>query len=93
MMWSSQAHHFFVPIYQTYVMYNSCQNELGLPTPSDKGGSFTQSGEHWGMWRDPECMLEQNKGYVYNILITSGFLTFEFLLLQFAIKKPTKLNQ
>ena len=62
-------------------MYNSCQNEFGGPWPSKNGGSFTKSGEHWGWWRNETCFMETNKGYVYNVLISIGFLTADYFQL------------
>lgn len=74
-------------------MYHSCQNELGYPWPSENGGSFTPTGEHWGWWNSDVCKYEFNKGYAYNMLLSSGFMTVEFFIIQLLIEKPTILNK
>lgn len=88
-----QAHHVVVALYSTYLTYYSCYNELGLASPSEKGGSFTKSGEHWGWWKDENCFMEFNKGYAYNIMISMSYMTVEYLIISFQIEKPTTLNQ
>lgn len=92
-MWTSQAHHAFVAMYATYLVYNSCQSEFGEAIPSENGGSFTATGEHWGWWKSEECYMEVNKGYAYNLLITIGFMTVEYFRMVFLIEKGDKLIQ
>jgi hypothetical protein len=91
-LWTSQAHHIFVAVFSTYLMLFSCQNEYGLPWPTTNGGSFN-IGKNWGWWRDAQCMMEMNKGYVHNIMVSIGFMTVEFLLIHFCIENPTRLNK
>ena len=87
------VHHVIVTVYSFYLMYNSCQNELGEGYPSEKGGSYTKTGNQYGWWHSDACMMEYNKGYTYNILISIAFMTVELYILLKKIKNPTVLNK
>lgn len=92
-MWMGIIHHIVVAIYSTYLMWNSCQSDKGNSRPSVNGGSFTASGKHFGWWRDDTCLMEANKGYVFNVMISMGFMTVEFLIVTFQIEKLSSLNR
>ena len=81
-LWTSQAHHVFVPCYALYNIYNSCQNEYGEMNPN---GDYSSESDNKSWWSSPICRLEVNKGYVYNILICIAFMTVEFMLIHFKI--------
>lgn len=87
------VHHFIVAIYSYYLMYNSCYNELGYGSPSEKGGSFTSSGKHFGWWRSDNCMMEYNQGYTFNVLISIAFMTVELVILHTKLDNPSILNK
>lgn len=46
-----------------------------------------------GWWRDSTCMMEMNKGYVINLLITISYMIVELIVFKKEFKKPTKLNK
>ena len=47
---------------------------------------------HWGWWNNDTCFMTFEKGYAYNVMISMGYMSVEFLVLQFALEKPTTLN-
>lgn len=71
-MWTSQIHHIFVPLYATSLIYGACS-----------------TGEPWGWMKSDVCMMEMNKGFVYCVMITLGFMAQEFCQMHFRIKNPT----
>jgi len=93
MTFSSTIHHTIVACFSAYLNYNSCQNELGLPYPSEKGGSFTSSGKHFGWFRSDVCMMEANKGYAYNLLISIAYMTVDYIILDRWIEKKSIINK
>lgn len=90
---SGIVHHVIVATYSLYLLYNSCQNELGYGYPSEKGGSYTSSGLHFGWIRDGVCMTEYNKGYTYNVLMTCSFMTVELIMYKIYTEKLTALER
>jgi hypothetical protein len=86
------VHHIGVATYSLYLLYYSCQNEKGYYYPSEKGGSFTSSGKHFGWLRDEVCMMEINKGYTDNVLFSCAFMFTDIIILKTQIKKLSVLN-
>lgn len=39
------------------------------------------------------CLMEMNKGYIYNVMISMGFMTVEFLIVIFGVEKLSPLNK
>ena len=91
--WLNEYHNFIVVPLCLYTMYNSCQSDLGLPYPSEHGGTFTDTGMHWGWWRSDACMLEVNKGYGVNLMVSSGFMLVEYLVLELNYETPSTLQK
>ena len=86
------VHHIIVASFSFYLMYNSCQNDLGNGFPSENGGSYTASGNHFGWWRSDTCMMEANKGYVYNLLISIAYMTVDLVILKTQFGNHSKLH-
>ena len=93
MQMAGTFHHVIVASFSAFMLYNSCQNELGLPYPSEKGGSYTTTGKHYGWFHSELCMMELNKGYAYNILISIAYMTVDYITLYNWIEKKTVLNK
>lgn len=86
------VHHIIVASYSYYLMYYSCQNDLGYGYPSENGGSYTASGKYFGWWRTDSCMMEANKGYIYNILISIAYMTVDLIILKTQFSDSSKLH-
>jgi len=78
-----------------YNMYWSCSNGDGEPWPSATGGSYSKPGKvkHWGWWKNDECFMEVNKGYVYILMISIGFVLTDIVILKYYFKDANKLNE
>ena len=78
-----------------YNQYWSCSNLNGEPWPSAQGGSYSKPGsvKHWGWWKNDECFMEVNKGYMYILMISIGFMTTDLVVLKYLMKDTNVLNQ
>lgn len=64
-----------------------------MPYPQENGGSFTSTGMHYGWFRSEVCMMEANKGYTYNVLISIAYMTIDYIVLNNWIEQKTILDK
>ena len=83
---SGIAHHLIVSSYSFYLMYYSCQQATSGTDVSAPQPTF-----QW--WRTDTCMMQVNKGYAFNVLISIAFMTVELIVLQKQLKAPSTLNK
>lgn len=84
MNWVTIVHHVMILPMIFYVLRNSCSNEKGWPWPTKAGGSYSKLGgdKKWGFFKDQECFIEVNKGYILLQLFSISYMVHEYIRIQ-----------